>query len=289
MWRAEKVRWGRRWTRAKRSERTFHDYLLRYEAYQRWCAKQGLDTASLDSADDYIAHVESSSVHAARKAAQAIRSYGEYLAAQYETPNPFARLAVPPEPKPQKAPTASDADLQALLATCKPTRSWYHLRDKAIILVLAGSGMRRAEVAGMRLDEVNLGTATAVVPFTKNGERRTVYLTDEAVTAIMQYLRASQDDRGERPELWMALGGQALTADGLGQMMGKREKAAGVTLGAHSFRRRHAGKWMAAGGSQAGLATHNGWSPGTATEMILRYTKDTKTANALAEAERLFG
>ena len=57
--------------------------------------------------------------------------------------------------------------------------------------------------------------------------------------------------------------------------------------GSHQvFRRMYASRWMAAGGSETGLMTTAGW---TSTAMIAHYTRDAKEANAMSEAERLFG
>jgi integrase len=68
-----------------------------------------------------------------------------------------------------------------------------------------------------------------------------------------------------------------LTPSGVGQMLAKRGKAAGVDVRAHAFRRMHAGEWMKRGGSETGLMTNSGWK---STAMISRYTKDTKESNA---------
>jgi integrase len=62
--------------------------------------------------------------------------------------------------------------------------------------------------------------------------------------------------------------------------------ASHVDVRNHAFRRWHASRWLAAGGSETGLMANSGW---TSSAMVGRYTRDAKEQNAQLEAERLFG
>jgi integrase/recombinase XerD len=77
-----------------------------------------------------------------------------------------------------------------------------------------------------------------------------------------------------------------LTANGVTQMLRKKGLATGVDVRAHAFRRWHASRWLAAGGSETGLMADSGW---TSSAMVGRYTRDAKEQNAQLEAARLFG
>lgn len=294
-----RVRWERAWTRQDRASSTFYQYFHEVATFNEWCKKQDLQTSSLDAADLYVAHLERSSTrHMARYAARAIKAFGRYLAEQYDEPNPFAKLKLPPEPAVQHAPTATAGDLSKLLEACTPSKAvwnqygspWDHLRDKAIILLLARTGMRRGEVANMTLDDLDLINQTLKVPHTKTKTPRIVYLPDDVVDAIVAYQRASASARpqGDRA-VWLGTNGKGLhgiSSNAIGQMLYRRGKAAGVDVSAHSFRRMFAGDWMAKAGSETGLMQVAGWK---STAMIQRYSKDTIQANALAEAQRLMG
>lgn len=72
------------------------------------------------------------------------------------------RFVVLAEPKPTKAPTATDEDLEKLLAVCED--SWSGRRDRAVIFVLALTGMRRGEKATMRQDDPNLAEGLLRIP-----------------------------------------------------------------------------------------------------------------------------
>jgi site-specific recombinase XerD len=69
-------------------------------------------------------------------------------------------------------------------------------RDRAIIELLYGSGIRRAELAGLNLDDVDLGARVAMVTG-KGNKRRMVPLTEAAANAMQSYLhqRPASNDR----------------------------------------------------------------------------------------------
>jgi len=304
-WAVQRKVWQTKWRGDGLAMDTFWTYARDIDRYQTWCSEQSVQSTALSSGRAYVDHVLcSKSRHAARHAARALKAYGKYLVWDEMCPptpglephkdsGPFQRLTLPKEPPVVNAPTATDDDLEKLLAACTPSnsvsaRSWEVLRDKAIITTLAFTGMRRGEVAGMTLDDVDLLAGTVRIPKTKNNEVRNVKLNSEVVRAILRYHTASQDDRPEHERgLWMSAHDMSpLKPGGISQMLYRRAQAAGVGVAAHAFRRRQAGEWMARGGSESGLMTNNGWKSPT---MILRYSKAKAEANAMAESERLFG
>lgn len=295
-------RWRRSWARQDRAESTIDQYVREVERYWEWCDAEGATIASLDSADDYVEWaISERGVHSGRIVCRSIKAFGKHLAEDLDEPDPFKRLRLPKEPEPEKAPTATEDDLGALLATCerdirieKTNRrpSPVPERDRAVLLLLAQTGMRRAEVASLRWDDVDLAEARATLRDTKNGETRSVHLPDDVVRAILQYQSALRRlEASYRPpngSLWVSgmWRTKPFTPDGISQMLRRRGKRAGVDVGAHAFRRMFAGEWMRRGGSETGLMTTAGWK-GSA--MIARYTRETKEDNAASEAERLFG
>lgn len=294
-WAVTEARWKRAWTRTDRSVDTLDTYFRDVKRFLKWCETEGHQSASLEAADLYIGHLEQSKTKSvARMAARALRAYGDYLAAEYEQVSPYAKLKLPREPVPTRANTATDDDLARLLAACKPSdsvtaRAWEPIRDRAIITVMAFTGMRRGEVANMMMDDLDLVGSTLRIPKTKTRVPRHIWLHPDAVGAILRYLKAVEADRAHarHPDaLWLSTYQLTkLEPNGVGQILYRRGKAAHVDTRAHAFRRMHAGKWMAAAGSETGLMQNSGWS---STTMIQRYTKDVASANSRAEAQRLF-
>lgn len=60
----------------------------------------------------------------------------------------------PPSVPVPPVPVLDDAQLKALLATCKGS-SFADRRDLAILLVFIDTGARRSEVAGLRVDDID--------------------------------------------------------------------------------------------------------------------------------------
>jgi site-specific recombinase XerD len=53
---------------------------------------------------------------------------------------------------------------------------------------MADTGLRRGEIAGMMLDDLDLADSSISVHDTKNHSSRSVYLTERVVGAIMCYV-----------------------------------------------------------------------------------------------------
>jgi site-specific recombinase XerD len=78
----------------------------------------------------------------------------------------------------------------------RPNAPHLAARDRAIVELLYGSGLRRAELAGLDLDDVDLAEKVAMVTG-KGNKRRMVPLTQAAADAMRSYLpqRPASNDR----------------------------------------------------------------------------------------------
>lgn len=83
----------------------------------------------------------------------------------------------------------SVADVDKLLATSVAGRSdALRLRDRALLEVLYGSGIRRSELIGLDLEDVDLDRRQMRVIGGKGNKDRTVLLTEAAADAMRMYL-----------------------------------------------------------------------------------------------------
>ena len=207
------------------------------------------------------------------------------------TEDPLASLPFvkPPKPHPDRTPVAELADMEAQIATCA-SNSLEDVRDRAIILVLAQTAMRRGELARMTWDDVDLKNGTIYIPneVAKNGRGRIVGIEADAIRAIVKYQRTLFDweNRNKRyPSIRVWLGRRGpLNSNAVGHMMARRSKKAGVRAPAHSYRRGYAVRYLRAGGSETLLKATAGWETA---EMIKRYTSSVVAEEALM-AQRAF-
>jgi integrase len=90
---------------------------------------------------------------------RALQQFFKWLAAEDELPDPMAGLQPPPVTD-KPVPVFTGEELTRLDHACAG-RSFAQRRDIAIIAVLKATGIRLAELAGLRYDPVTRGAATS--------------------------------------------------------------------------------------------------------------------------------
>jgi len=122
--------------------------------------------------------------------------------------DPAAAIPGPSVAKKRPAPLKV-AEVMTLLRTSLAGRTdSARLRDTAILELFYASGMRRAEVAGVRLADVDLAERTIRV-VGKGSKERAVVINHAAADAIAAYLRVRP--RSADPALFLGRGGKGLT------------------------------------------------------------------------------
>ena len=144
-------------------------------------------------------------------------------------------------------PVLEDDLLSALMDACQKLDNPERARNRAMVLMLAQSGMRISELTSMRLSRMRLEERAAII-IGKGRREEWVFWNVEAGNAVQLYLnvRCSQDD-----QLWRRTSGLAMTPYDVRQEIIKLEQAAGIELpeGAtvHCFRHRFAHKAIDSG------------------------------------------
>jgi integrase/recombinase XerC len=164
-----------------------------------------------------------------------LRSFGDFLVHEDVLErNPFRAVSAPRIPKrlPQYLTAAEIEGLLAVIDVSSPLG----LRDRAIIEVLYGAGLRVSELVGLGVGDVDLRQSQLRVTG-KGGKERIGLLGRPAVRAVRAYLEAGRPvllAKGKAEAvpvaaLWLNHRGGSLSVRGVALMLSKAGKEAGIS------------------------------------------------------------
>ncbi|HMS90188.1 MAG TPA: site-specific tyrosine recombinase [Acidimicrobiales bacterium] len=232
------------WLRVERgrSPNTLAAYRQDLSAYVAWLAARGTTVGEVteDDVTAYIAHLRGSgrAPSSQKRALVAVRGLHRFLAEEQEgRVDPAAEVEVPRVPR--GLPKAlSEADVAALLGGVEGTDAVAR-RDRAILEVLYGTGLRISELVGLSMADLDLD-AGLLRAFGKGSKERVVPVGRYAVAALVDWLGPAGRPELE-PERWA-----------------RRDDAEAVFLNRRGGRLSRQGAWMVVkrAGERAGLTGH---------------------------------
>ena len=169
----------------------------------------------------------------------AIKSFFTFLHRYDYLPRDIAERLIPPTPPHHEPRYLTEQEYQKLLAVC-----CHHPRDTAILVLFLQTGMRLAELAGLRLSDIELPTTMSRNPDDtglarirrKGGKIDTVVLNYKACVALAAYLavRLTVEHTG----LFVSKVGTQMSKRAIQTMMSKYLAQAGI-VGASVHKLRH--------------------------------------------------
>jgi len=232
------------WAQKGLAELTLQAYRQDLRQFSRWLAARGLELVSADpsSIQQYLASRFDSGASASSNARllSTLKQYYRHLVRGGErTDNPTALISAPKIHRglPQ---SLAESEVEKLLEA-PDLDSPYGLRDRCMLELMYGSGLRVSELVGLRLDQVNtnLGLVRLVG---KGSKERVVPIGEEALHWLAEYLRQARaelvNNRQPGDALFLSSRGRAITRQAFWQNIKKYLLKAGVktVFSPHSLR-----------------------------------------------------
>lgn len=190
-------------------------------------------------------------------------------------------------------PTVNEKEMLNLLELVNPRHArteaekFRALRNRAVIWMLIDTPIRRGELVGIRVDDIDLDNAMIKV-MGKGRRERWMPLGETSLLALWDYLQV----RNSRlPNLWLDEHGHPLASEAIYMLLKRLGKRTGIpNLHTHRFRHTFATSYLRSGGPERYLRIIGGWRriPETyfrtlGTEDVVRAHRELSPADRLAE------
>lgn len=277
--------WVRSLRSKNRSPRTVDTYVDSVVAFHRWWeanrkAALRWDRVKTSDIEDFVTDVlQRSSPATASIRYRSIRQFFKHMLRVEDIERDPMETMSPPKVVVQPVEVIEDGALERILATCR-SKDADDIRDRAILLMLFDTGMRRSELLGLTTADVDLDAQTVRV-LGKGGRERVCPMGDASTEALERWLKARRKlSKAHLPALWLARRQERLGESGLATMLRRRGERAGVgRLHPHAFRHTFAHTWLAEGGNEGDLMRLAGWS---SRDMLDRYGRSAADSRARA-------
>ena len=224
------------------SPSTIEYYREKLATFRAYCVAQGVSSVYAVTArlmrSFLLALFETHNpggVHGHYRAVRALLNWWEMELEPAGWANPMRKVRAP-KVRQEPLPPVVLEDLRAMLRTCE-RKTFAGDRDRALLMLLLDTGVRRAEMCALNIEDVNLVTGTILIRRGKGGRSRTTFVGAKTRRALVAYLRHRPGVENREP-LWVTVRSMRLSYAGLREIVRRRAKRADVPAPSlHAFRR----------------------------------------------------
>jgi integrase/recombinase XerD len=258
------------------SPHTISAYRRDLTTYVAFLEARGVGTPSTVTRDDataFIAHLQDAGLAPAsveRKAA-AVKPFHKFLVREGVTDNhPTAGMPLPK--KPERLPDVMSVDEASRLLDLPFADSPVGVRDRAMLEVLYGCGLRASEAASLDLNDVDVREGFVRV-FGKGSKERGVPVAGAALTALQDYLvhgrpyLRPKSRRQDPAAVFLSVRGGRLARQTVFEIVRRHGRRAGLDLHPHTLRHSFATHMLEGGADLRALQEMLGHSDMSTTQI----------------------
>lgn len=134
-----------------------------------------------------------------------------------------------PKVKRQKLPFLNAAQIKRLLEVCNP-------RERALVMFLVDTGLRRLEVSNLNVPDINFETGAVRVLHGKGDKYRLAVIGPTAKRSLLIYMKHNKD-KSENAPVFQTREGDRLTGNAILLLFRRLSERAGFHVTAHMLRR----------------------------------------------------
>lgn len=218
------------------SEATARAYRADLRRFAAWCGERGGDPLAADTGTvrDYLAALDARGIspRSRARALAAMRGLFRYLTGRGRLQADPTELLKVREGR-RRLPRALRSDEVERLLDVVPTGTGSGVRDRAMLEVAYGCGLRVSELVGLQLGDVDLEEGLVRVRG-KGGKHRLVPLGDMAVEWLRRWLadgRPAQVRRVAEAAVFLGRGGRPMSRQWFARMLKRYAAMAGIDAG----------------------------------------------------------
>ena len=225
------------------SKHTWENYQRDLLQFNQWFLKH-TEVQSLNEVDEFSVRQWISQMHreglksrSLQRKLSSLRSYYQYqIKHKRISLNPAIDVRAPRDSKP--LPKTLDIEQVTQLLNIEGD-DFISVRDKAIIELFYSSGLRLAELAGLKISDIDLKAALVTVTG-KGNKTRIIPVGSKAVEAITQWLtHRTLANRKQLDDLFLSRQGTAISHRNIQLRMNHWQKKQGITQSIHPHKLRH--------------------------------------------------
>jgi site-specific recombinase XerD len=172
---------------------TYQRKMWQLRSFYKYLINHGLHYSQVQQCDveRYLV-----SLRCSQQAKQQICGVVREFYAYHQWPNnPAAQIVFKPEKRNRLPKVPSQLCIERIIRNLTGENTDLALRNRLMVELAYGSGLRRAELVKLDIDDIDLEGKTAYIKG-KGGKHRIVPLTEKAVESIREYLRVRQAYKG---------------------------------------------------------------------------------------------